>query len=270
MATIKEKLLRFLYDRPLKSGSRVGANYEIWHVLGMGSYGITYTAEDKMTGKLCAIKQLRPTKAKTVSGIRSFQREAELMRAVSGSGFPELYDVIEQDGSYFLVMEYVDGRTFEDLIFEDGRIFSEVDTMDVLDELCTLVSVLHTQGIYHRDLRIPNILDVGGRLKIIDFGLACYQDDDPEDEDPRYPEKQVMRAVSPSSDFYHMGHFALFLLYSGFEPSQKKERTWEEELSVSQEFKKVLRKMLQIDSPYTEVHQVINDLRELKIMVKKR
>jgi serine/threonine-protein kinase len=270
MATLKEKVLRVLYDRPLKSGYRIGAKYEIWHVLGMGSYGITYTAEDKMTGKLCAVKQLRPTKAKTASGIRSFQREAELMRAVSGGGFPELYDVIEQDGFHFLVMEYVDGRTFEDLIFEDERIFSEEDTVNVLDDLCTLVSVLHTKGIYHRDLRIPNILYVGGRLKIIDFGLACYKDDKPEDEDPRYPEKQVMRAVSPSSDFYHIGHFALFLLYSGYEPSQKEERSWEEELPTSEAFKKFLRKMLQIDRPFTDVQQVITYLQELKSIVKKR
>ncbi|MFC7370250.1 serine/threonine protein kinase [Fictibacillus iocasae] len=262
MASIKERVLRAIFDRPLKKGYMVGG-YRISHVLGMGSYGMTYAAHHKWTGKVCAVKQLRPTKAKTTAGLRSFHREAELMQLASGVSFPRLYEVIEQDGYHFLIMEFVNGRTFEDLIFEDRRTFSEKETIAVLLELCSIVASLHEQGIYHRDLRIPNILDVNGVLRVIDFGLACYHDDPPEEPDWRYPEKQVMRAVSPTADLYHLGHFSLFLLYSQYKPAEKKERSWEEELNISEELKHILRKMLQIERPFQSIKQLQTSLQHL-------
>ncbi|XBM33976.1 hypothetical protein AAG663_20640 [Bacillus licheniformis] len=69
-----------------------------------------------------------------------------------------------------------------------------------------------------------------------------------------------MRAVSVKSDFYALGHFALFLLYSGFTPSDEEEKCWEEELSISSGLKSVLRKMLQIDLPYERAEDIIGDL----------
>lgn len=69
-----------------------------------------------------------------------------------------------------------------------------------------------------------------------------------------------MRAVSVKSDFYALGHFALFLLYSEFTPSGEEEKSWEEELCLSSGFTSVLRKMLQIDQPYERAEDIIGDL----------
>jgi serine/threonine-protein kinase len=123
-------------------------------------------------------------------------------------------------------------------------------------ELLAIVENFHKKGIIHRDLRIPNIIEQNGELHIIDFGLACFLTD-PEDLGPdEHPEKIRMRAVTLKSDLFALGHFALFLLYSSYEPQSKKERGWEEELDISLSLKIVLRKMLQLDNPYESVNEI--------------
>ncbi|ASB91131.1 protein kinase [Bacillus sonorensis] len=253
-------VLRWVFDRPLKKGTEIAGRYHIKRVLGMGSYGITYLAERLDGGGPCVVKQLRKTKGWTQGGRKSFAREAGILSKLAPPAAPRLYDVLKIGRNRFIVMEYIDGKTFEDLIFYEGRIFDERQTVLRLLEVLQIVSSIHGCGLIHRDLRIPNILDAGGSIRIIDYGLACSLADR-ERIVYRHPEKRLMRSVSVKSDFYALGHFTLFLLYSGYTPITKDEKSWEEELSVSPGLKAVLRKMLQIDPPYESAQDIIADLK---------
>jgi serine/threonine protein kinase, bacterial len=260
---IWKDLQRTLFDRPLKPGLLIHERYEIKEVLGMGSYGITYLVLDVHTNETIVLKQLRRTKAKIKSGLRSFQKESEILKAVQHPQVPMLLDEFQSDKGFFITMEWIQGNTFEDLIFRDQQQYSEQETIKVLLKLLNIVNRFHQKGIIHRDLRIPNIIERNGKLHIIDFGLACYLTDE-EAEDPNdHPEKLRMRAVTVKCDLFALGHFALFLLYSSYEPQSKIERSWEEELNISYSFKTVLRKMLQLDEPFHSTSEAQNALQSL-------
>ncbi|MCM3731472.1 protein kinase [Fictibacillus nanhaiensis] len=246
-------LQRTLFDRPLKPDLLIHNRYRIREVLGMGSYGITYLALDIQTNKTIVLKQLRKTKARTKSGLQSFQRESEILKVLQHQRVPKRLDEFQNELGYFLAMEWIQGDTFEDLIFRDHHTYSEKETVSVLLELFTIIESFHQKGIIHRDLRIPNIIKRNGKLYIIDFGLACYLSDKELQDPDDHPEKLRMRAVTVKSDLFALGHFALFLLYSAYEPQSKEEKSWEEELNISHSLKAVLRKMLQLDEPYHSV-----------------
>lgn len=263
MTEIIKGLKRTLFDRPLTPGLLIQGRYRINKVIGMGSYGITYLVHDRLTDNTVVLKQLRTTKAKTESGLRSFQRESQILKAVQHPQVPSLLDEFQNDKGLFITMEWIQGDTFEDLIFRDQHTYSENETITILLELLNIIETFHEDGIIHRDLRIPNIIQRNGKLYIIDFGLACFLSDQ-ETADPNdHPEKLRMRAVTVESDLFALGHFALFLLYSAYEPQSKKEKSWEEELNLSSSLKAVLRKMLQLDEPFhsvTEARSALNQI----------
>jgi serine/threonine protein kinase, bacterial len=243
-------LQRTLFDRPLKPGLLLQGRYRINEVLGMGSYGITYLAHDRLTDSTVVLKQLRTTKAKTESGLRSFQRESEILKVINHPQIPKLLDEFQNDKGLFITMEWINGDTFEDLIFRDQHTYSENETITILLELLNIIETFHENEIIHRDLRIPNIIQRNGKLHIIDFGLACFLSDQEVADSDDHPEKLRMRAVTVKSDLFALGHFALFLLYSSYESQSKKEKSWEEELNISHSLKAALRKMLQLDEPF--------------------
>ncbi|MFG6495510.1 protein kinase [Fictibacillus sp. UD] len=248
-------LQRLVYDRPLKADFLIHGRYKIKEVLGMGSYGITYIAVDIQTKEAIVLKQLRTTKAKTDSGLHSFQRESQMLKALQHQHVPKLLDEFQNEHGFFIAMEWINGDTFEDLIFRDQKTYSEEETIQLLVELLNIVENFHEKGIIHRDLRIPNIILRDGKLHIIDFGLACYVTDKEIQDPDDHPEKLRMREISVISDLFALGHFALFLLYSSYEPQSRKEKSWEEELDISQSLKTILRKMLQLDEPFHSVEK---------------
>ncbi|MCY8575323.1 protein kinase [Bacillus haynesii] len=183
-------LMRWLFDRPLKKETVLEGRYRIHRVLGMGSYGITYLAEELGRAGFRVIKQQRKTKAWTSAGRQSFNREAEILRELDLAAAPRIYEVLQSAGERYIVMEYIEGKTFEDLLFYDGRVFDEQQTISILKEVLHSVSLLHRRGIIHRDLRIPNLIVNGGTIRIIDFGLACRLTER-ERVDDRHPEKKA-------------------------------------------------------------------------------
>jgi serine/threonine-protein kinase len=98
---------------------------------------------------------------------------------------------------------------------------------------------------------------------IIDFGLARFLTESERENNDDVIEKKLRREISVKSDFYALGHFLLFLLYSTYEPTVKEERSWEEELSLSTEARYILRKLLQIDAPYENIHELSADINRL-------
>jgi serine/threonine-protein kinase len=252
-------LHRWLVDRPLKKGKVICEHYEIINVLGMGSYGITYVANDIVQQKKVVVKQLRKTKQRTSQGLKSYYYEAKLLSQLNHPQVPSLYEAVETDEGCFLVMELIQGKTFEDLIFEEKCVYTEERALKILLDILDVVSVIHEQGIVHRDLRIPNIIDVNGTIYVIDFGLARFLGDH-EETSSLIEEQQYMRQTSVASDIYALGHFLLFLLYSGYEPTEKQERSWEQELSLSAPIKTVIQKMLRADESYESIKSLQKDI----------
>ncbi|WP_154989784.1 serine/threonine protein kinase [Priestia megaterium] len=250
---------RWLVDRPFRKGTVICERYEIINVLGMGSYGITYVASDIVQQKEVVIKQLRKTKQRTPQGLKSFHYEAKLLSQLDHPQIPSLYEAVEIDEGCFLVMELIQGKTFEDLIFEEKRVYTEEKALDILLDILKVVSVIHEQGIVHRDLRIPNIIDVNGTIYVIDFGLARFLGAH-EETSSLIEEQQFMRQTSVASDIYALGHFLLFLLYSGYEPTDKQEKSWEQELSLSAPIKTIIQKMLRADEAYESIKSLQKDI----------
>jgi serine/threonine protein kinase, bacterial len=248
-------------ERPYQAGKIINRRYRIKSCLGMGSYGITYIACDMVTNQYVVLKQMRKTKRK--KGTFSFQREAQILKMLKHPHIPKLYDSFMIKDIPHLVMELISGKTVEDLIFKEGKTFTERESFQLLMDILEIVQYIHQNGVVHRDLRIPNIILNEGNAYVIDFGLARFLTESERENNDDVIEKKLRREISVKSDFYALGHFMLFLLYSTYEPTVKEERSWEEELSLSMEARYILRKMLQIDAPYEDIHELSTDINRL-------
>lgn len=241
-------------------------SYRILKVLGMGSYGITYLCENQTSQHLCVLKQVKPSKRKGKKGLPVFEREREALKSLDHPCIPKWLDDFEFCGDIFLAMEYINGPNMEDYIFDSGAQFSEQESLQILAKLLDIVAYVHGHGLIHRDLRLPNVLVCGDKLHLIDFGLsrklgepATYE---AEDIREYAIGKQLKREVHFKSDFYAMGHFLLFLLYTTYKPDKQKTGSWEEELDISSPTRTLIRKMLQLDEPYSHAEELREGLHQ--------
>jgi hypothetical protein len=154
---------------PLSSGTRLGP-YEILAPLGAGGMGEVYRARDTRLERTVAIKVLPQHLADTPESRQRFEREA---RAVSSLNHPHictLHDVGSQDGTEFLVMEYLEGETLAKRL-EKGALPLE-QVLKIGTEVADALDKAHRQGIIHRDLKPGNIMLTKSGAKLLDFGLA--------------------------------------------------------------------------------------------------
>ncbi|KEF39136.1 protein kinase family protein [Schinkia azotoformans MEV2011] len=257
-----------IFDRPIRIGTIINDRYIIIKVLGMGSYGITYLTYDQKKNIEYVLKQMKPSRKKLEKVHLSFQYEKEILTKLNHPRIPKFGESITFNGHHFFTMEYVNGKTFEDLIFKEGIVYEEHDAFCILREVLEIVAYLHGQNIIHRDLRIPNIMVKENIIYVIDFGLARFFNDmrhySLHTSMNGYDiEKKLKREIHFKSDFYALGHFILFLLYSGYSPESKKEKSWEEELRITEQARFFIRRLLQLDEPYTCVEEVIQTLDQL-------
>ncbi|UZN00946.1 protein kinase [Lysinibacillus sp. MHQ-1] len=168
---------------------------------------------------LFVLKCLRPKHRHHQKTIHKFRQEIQILQQLSLPNIPKIHSTgTIQDMPYFM-MDYINGQTFEQLIFQEGVKFPVAQSLEITKQLLEQIILLHNHGIVHRDLRIPNILLVDQQLHIIDFGLATTLQKAVELSSIQNPK----RAENHISDLYFVGHFLLFLLYSDFKP-RKKER----------------------------------------------
>ncbi|MCQ6276619.1 protein kinase [Bacillus sp. V3B] len=249
-------LIADLLEKPFKSGKLIEERYEIVEFLGRGSYGNSYLVYDREKQSQAVIKLLRLHKRIFKAGKITFEQEQQLLKELNHPFFPAFYNRGQYHGTPFFTMEHVNGKTFEQLIFEEGKTYSEKETFQIGLQLLQIINWLHHNGIVHRDIRIPNVMITQDQLKVIDFGLARRWNSN---HFPSFHLDQIKKVISPISDFYALGHFLLFLLYSTYELEDEKEKSWEEELDLSDSAHKIIRRLLAIDEPYQSCQEIEKD-----------
>jgi serine/threonine protein kinase len=153
----------------LRSGARLGP-YEIQSPLGAGGMGEVYRACDTRLRRIVAIKILPEHLCDSPEARLRFDREAQTLSSFSHPNICQLYDVGEQDGNRFLVMEYLDGETLADRL-RKGPLPLE-QGLKIGMEMCESLEKAHRRGVLHRDLKPSNIMLTKSGTKLMDFGLA--------------------------------------------------------------------------------------------------
>jgi serine/threonine protein kinase len=160
-------------------GAVVKDRYRIVRKLGEGGIGVVYEAEHLLLQRRVALKCLHPQFASNPVVVKRFQNEAV---AATSIGHPNIVEVSDmgrfEDGALFMVLEYLDGTEFEDLIQREGPL-SIAQTVHVVAQVCDALAAAHAKGIVHRDLKPENIYLVERgteRLfaKVLDFGIAKF------------------------------------------------------------------------------------------------
>ena len=157
-------------------GTCLKGRYLLGEVIGKGGMAVVYKAYDFRSGRTVAVKVLREQYNQDREFVRRFQQEAEAASAVSHENLIDIYDVGEQNGARFIVMEYVDGMTLKSLIQEHGAL-DNYTAITIARQICTALQIAHDAHIIHRDIKSENILlDRKGIAKLADFGIAKTSD----------------------------------------------------------------------------------------------
>ena len=157
-------------------GTCLKGRYLLGEVIGKGGMAVVYKAYDFRTGRTVAVKVLRDQYSQDAEFVRRFQQEAEAASAITHENLIDIYDVGEQNGTRFIVMEYVDGMTLKSLIKEHGAL-DNYSAITIARQICTALQVAHDAHIIHRDIKPQNILlDRKGIAVLADFGIAKTSD----------------------------------------------------------------------------------------------
>ncbi len=145
--------------------------FEILELIGKGGMGVVYKVRQKELDRIVALKILPPAIGETPGFAARFTREAQALAKLNHPGIVTLHEFGQQDGLYFILMEFVDGVNLAQLM-HTGRI-SPREALAIVPQICDALQFAHDQGIVHRDIKPENILlDRLGRVKVADFGIA--------------------------------------------------------------------------------------------------
>ena len=152
------------------------SHYKILEKLGRGGMGEVYLAEDTTLDRKVAIKLLPPEMAGSPDRLARFEREAKAIASLNHPNIVHVYSVEEAEGTHFITMELVQGKTLSEVTPKNGLAIEKF--LDIAIPLADAVSSAHDQGITHRDLKPANVmLSDEGRVKVLDFGLAKLRKD---------------------------------------------------------------------------------------------
>ena len=153
-------------------GQKVNDRYQIIKTIGEGGMANVYLAYDTILDRNVAVKVLRGDLATDEKFVRRFQREALSASSLTHPNIVEVYDVGEDNGSYYIVMEYIEGKHLKQLLKKRGNL-TLTEVVDIMLQVTDGMSAAHDSYIIHRDIKPQNIMILeNGLIKITDFGIA--------------------------------------------------------------------------------------------------
>lgn len=153
-------------------GEKINDRYQIIRTIGEGGMANVYLAYDTILDRNVAVKILRGDLADDEKFVRRFQREAIAASSLVHPNIVGMYDVGEDNGRYFIVMEYIDGKTLKSLIKRRGAL-TIPEVIDIMLQLTEGIACAHDSYIIHRDIKPQNVMILDdGTVKITDFGIA--------------------------------------------------------------------------------------------------
>ena len=269
-------------------GKTIGGEFEIVKKLGEGGYGAVYEATDRTLRRRVAIKLMLAVRASNAEYVSKFKREAQTAAKISHPNIVAIHAVGFEAPlkTYYLAMEYVEGRTLHDILQERGPM-DEDECVDVISQCCRGLGVAHRMNIIHRDIKPGNIMITpSAAVKIADFGLAKQLDEGEQAKSmvigtPFFmpPEQFEGKSKDGRTDIYALGVTLYYMLtmkrpFTGSTPAQilvaimTKEPTPVADLrpGLSDGIWKVVRRMIHrdLDQRYQDCDQILEDLARLR------
>ena len=199
--------------------------YRIEREIAHGGMAEVYLARDESLDRLVALKALFPEFAREPSFVERFRREAQAAANLNHPNIVAIYDWGQESGTYFIVMEYVEGRSLRDLIRSEGPLDAG-QAADITAEIASALAFAHRSGVVHRDVKPGNVLlTQSGTVKVTDFGIARAGTSDGLTQTGSVmgtatyfsPEQAQGLAVDGRSDVYSVG-VVLYELVCGVAP----------------------------------------------------
>jgi beta-lactam-binding protein with PASTA domain len=208
----------------IAAGTVIDGRYEVLSRIGTGGMADVYLARDQLLGRQVAVKLLHHRFAEDQEFVERFRREASSAASLSHPNVVAIFDRGEWDGTYYIAMEYLPGRSLKTVVREHGPL-DPVAAIDVVAQILQAARFAHGRGVIHRDLKPHNvILDEEGRAKVTDFGIARAGASDMTltgsimgTAQYLSPEQAQGQAVSAASDIYAVG-IVLYELLTGAVP----------------------------------------------------
>ena len=197
----------------IMKGQKISDRYQIIKSIGEGGMANVYLAYDTILDRNVAVKVLRGDLASDEKFVRRFQREALAASSLYNENIVEVYDVGEDNGQYYIVMEYIDGKHLKNLLKKRGKL-TVPETVDIMSQIASGLSVAHDQYLIHRDIKPQNIMILeNGLVKITDFGIAMAMNSTQLTQTNSVmgsvhylpPEQASGKGASLQSDIYSMG-----------------------------------------------------------------
>jgi eukaryotic-like serine/threonine-protein kinase len=202
--------------------------YELHRRLGRGGMAEVYLARDQMLDRPVAVKVLFPALATDPGFVERFRREAQRAAALNHPNIVSVYDWGEANGTYFIVMEYVEGESLAETIHTEKRVHPD-RAAEIASDVAAALAFAHRNGVIHRDVKPGNVLiDREGAVKVADFGIARAISDASDQNLTKTgsvmgtatyfsPEQARGAQLDPRSDLYSLG-CVLYEMITGHPP----------------------------------------------------
>ncbi len=268
-------------------GKVLGRRYKIVEKIGGGGMALVYKAKCQLLNRYVAIKILRSEFINDRNLLDKFKKESQSAASLSHPNIVNIYDVGEEDDIHYIVMEYVEGKTLEQLIREKGKL-SEGETIDFARQIALALKHAHSNHIIHRDIKPHNILVTeDGRAKVTDFGIALAATSSTITNTGSIigsvhyfaPEQARGGYTDEKSDLYSLG-IVMYEMITGRVPfdgdtpvtialkhiQEKPELPSEHNPSISKDLEAIIMKLIQKEQSarYADATDLIEDLYKIK------